>query len=206
MPHHALDLLGVHAGFDEHRGRRMAEAVKVVAALRGHDRISLIVVCLDVLDHPRRDLRRLPAARAIMAGWSSILPAPFGNTRSRSPIGQASFHSLRALTTTGANGTSRSPAALFGAPIAFQASARCVTVMMRFRSTSDQRSPRSSEGLEAGEQGSDDQRPPSTLRGRQVARNSTLVGMTGLVFLRLEARTFTSATEFDPTRPRPFAT
>lgn len=50
----------------------------------------------------------------------STCPAPFGNTRSSFPFGQASFHSRRALMTIGGAGTLRSPEIDFGFPISLK--------------------------------------------------------------------------------------
>jgi hypothetical protein len=45
--------------------------------------------------------------RVRMLDKSSTLPVPVGNTKSISPLGQASFHSRRVFTTIGGSGTVR---------------------------------------------------------------------------------------------------
>ena len=71
-----------------------------------------------------RSLAQIPAAfctapspRRCLLESLSTLPAPFGKTRLASPLGQASLHSLSALTTRGPSGTVRLPAFDFGLPI-----------------------------------------------------------------------------------------
>src|SRR5215470_16269912 len=52
-----------------------------------------------------------------MLRWYMIAPVPVGNTRSSSPFGQASLHTLSAATTSGGSGTARVLDADLGAPM-----------------------------------------------------------------------------------------
>jgi hypothetical protein len=60
--------------------------------------------------------------RLMMFASDSILPMPFGKTRSSSPFGHLSFHSRNVLMTRGGAGTVRSPASDFGLPISLKRS------------------------------------------------------------------------------------
>jgi len=78
--------------------------------------------------------------------WWAIPPSEPGNTRPSSPLGQASLHAFSAGSNTSWSvGTVRLLDADLGAPIARYLSALCRTWSSQaFRSTSDQRNPRSS--------------------------------------------------------------
>jgi hypothetical protein len=73
-------------------------------------------------------------------------PLALGNTRSSSPLGQASFHSRSVFATTGPKRISRLPAAVFGTSSVLNLSARCTTLSLcPLRSTLFQVKARSSE-------------------------------------------------------------
>ena len=67
----------------------------------------------------------------MILAWFSSLPVPFGNTRSRLPFGQASFHSFKVFNARGPNGMVRSPDSDFGLPISLKRSARWLANLKR---------------------------------------------------------------------------
>src|SRR5262245_20004552 len=82
----------------------------------------------------------------VISPRSHGLPLVLGKTRSKAPFGHASFHSRNVFSTSGPSGTVRLPDLDFGLPISLYLSARWRTCSSpRFRSTSPQRRPRSSE-------------------------------------------------------------